>query len=168
MYPDTSPSPPPTLLSGPPRCESDKSLAVIFLVAPPHPHKDLLRRIFNDGYPQSIMVSKIALLPSPLGHTLDLFYFFDFKTRLLPKLFLDQQCDQHSPLAMRMYAASSPTVEGSEEQWRTGGRFQSLQCVKLILVVTFLRAWDERLHMEYQSWTIVLWVCVGTRLCLHP
>jgi hypothetical protein len=78
--------------------------------------KHILRSIFNNRNPQTIIVSKIARLLPPLGDALDLLNLLNFKTRLFSEFALDKKGNKDGPLRVGMYAAAGAALEGGIEE----------------------------------------------------
>ena len=96
----------------------------------------LVRRVLDTGYPQSIVVAQVALLAAALGDALDLLDLLNFETCVFAEVALDEECDQHGPLRVRVDAAAGAALEGGHEEWGAGGGLEDL--VKVSMSVHFL------------------------------
>ena len=80
----------------------------------------LVRRVLDDGYPQTIVVAQVALLAAALGDALDLLDLLDLEARVFTEVALNEQRDQHRPLRVRVDAAAGAALEGGHEEGGAG------------------------------------------------
>lgn len=85
-----------------------------------------MRRVLDDGYAQTVVVAKVALLPPALGYAFDLFNFFDLKACVFSEVALDEKGHKDGPLRVGMDAATGAAFEGCEEERSACRGFQNL------------------------------------------
>lgn len=78
------------------------------------------RRVFYDWHAQGVMETQHASLASALWNPFDLFYIADLEASVWAIRLLHQESHQHTPLRMRMNAATSTSLESCQKQRRTG------------------------------------------------
>lgn len=86
----------------------------------------LMRRVFNDRDPESIIVSKISLLASPLRNALDLLNLLNLEARVFADFTFYEEGDEDGPLRVCVNAAAGATLEGGVEEGGTGRGFVCL------------------------------------------
>jgi hypothetical protein len=85
-----------------------------------------MRSVLDNRYPQTIVVAQIALLAAALGYAFDLLDFLDLEACIGAEVAFDEECDEDSPLRVRVDAAAGAALECSHEEGRTGGGLEDL------------------------------------------
>ena len=97
---------------------------------------DVLCRVFDDRYPQFVIVSQIPRLASALWYPLDLLNLLDLEAYIFSKFTLDKKCDEDGPLRMCMYTAAGAALEGCVEEGRACGWFVYLFLLAFASIAT--------------------------------
>jgi hypothetical protein len=85
-----------------------------------------VRRVIDDGYPQTVVVAEVALLSSAFRYAFDLLNFFNLEACVAAEIALDEEGHEDGPLRVRVNAAASAAFEGGEEERRAGGGLENL------------------------------------------
>lgn len=86
----------------------------------------LMRRIFNNRYAQPIIVPQVTCLATALRYALDLLNLLDLETCVLAKIALHEECHEHRPLRVCVYAAAGAALEGRHEEGCAGRGLEDL------------------------------------------
>lgn len=87
--------------------------------------------ILDYGHPQRVVKTKHSL-PRSFRYALDLFDIADLETCISAMDLFHKESHKYTPLGMSVDAATGPSFESSQEEWRTSRRLQSMRLADVL------------------------------------